>query len=274
MKIQVNTIDIDYSRTGDGDITLLFVHGAFINKEYWADQLEYFKINYTAIAPDLPGHGASGKNKSDWTIESYGDDIATFIEALNLENVILIGHSMAADIVLEVAVKGLRAVLGVIIIDNLKTAGTSLPREVMDQVDTILQNLRTDFANTTEGYVRQGLVTKETDPSLVHRVVEDFRNAYQPMALGAIQSSFTFAPRERELLQRLQQKIYIINVDYIPTNEELLKQYASGGYELHQIHGTSHYPMLEEAQVLNEALEKVIDTIASASLKEHPEHSL
>ena len=63
MTILANNIAIDYLKAGDGDITLLFVHGSFINKDYWREQLEYFKTNYSVIAIDLAGHGKSETNR-------------------------------------------------------------------------------------------------------------------------------------------------------------------------------------------------------------------
>jgi sigma-B regulation protein RsbQ len=267
MTILANNIAIDYLKAGDGDITLLFVHGSFINKDYWREQLEYFKTNYSVIAIDLAGHGKSGTNRDHWTIEEFGKDVAGVIDALKLENVILIGHSMGSDIILETAAIRRNAVIGIVVIDALKNAGTEIP-ELLQQADAILENLNTNFADTVEGYARQGLYSPDTDPKIVHTVVHDYRSAYQPMAVGTIADLFRYAPRERALLQSLDLKVYLINVDYIPTNEELLSKYARAGYELHIIHGTSHFPMLEESQVLNEALEKAIDKISQELILE------
>jgi hypothetical protein len=63
------------------------------------------------------------------------------------------------------------------------------------------------------------------------------------------------------LLPKFRYKLYLINADYFPTNEELLKKYTGSGYEVVHLKGTSHYPMIEIPQLLNEALEKVIHKI-------------
>ncbi|MFD0999132.1 alpha/beta fold hydrolase [Ohtaekwangia kribbensis] len=261
MTILANETVIDYVQAGDGEITLLFVHGAFINKEYWREQIEYFKTNYSVVAVDLPGHGQSGRDRVNWTIHEFGKDIVSIIDSLKLSNVVLIGHSMGADIILEAASMRKDSIIGVVVIDALKNAGEELNEEVQQQVDSILEQLNTNFADTVETYAQQGLLSPDTDPKITHTIINDYRNAYQPMGIRSVQDVFSFPTRERELLQSLPFKIYLINVDYIPTNEELLRKYASAGYELHIIHGTSHFPMLEEPQVLNEALEKVIDKI-------------
>src|SRR5688500_13687764 len=75
-----------------GEITLLFIHGSFLNKDYWQKQLYYFH-DHRVIAIDLAGHGKSSANRENFTINQYGKDIADFINELSLQNVILIGHS-------------------------------------------------------------------------------------------------------------------------------------------------------------------------------------
>ncbi|WP_333820083.1 alpha/beta fold hydrolase [Ohtaekwangia sp.] len=268
MKIQTNNVVIDYLKAGDGDITLLFIHGSFLSKHYWREQVEYFKSSYTVIAVDLAGHGHSGRDRKQWTMQSYGKDISGIIDSLHLKNVILIGHSMGADVALETAALQPGTVKGIIAVEALKNAGTEMPVAIQAQINTVLENLQINFADTTEAYARQGLLTADTDPKIVHTIVHAYRNAYKPMAVGTMTEIFHYALRERELLQSLSQRVYIINVDYTPTNEEPLKHYAKSGYELHFIHGTSHFPMIEESQVLNEALEKVIDKITEDAVPE------
>ena len=56
--------------------------------------------SYPVLALDLPGHGGSdGQSLSD--IDVYGAVVIRFIEALGLENVCLVGHSMGVGVVLS-----------------------------------------------------------------------------------------------------------------------------------------------------------------------------
>src|SRR5436190_14238710 len=89
---------INYQVSGKGDKTLLFVHGSYIDKTYWNEQVKYFSQGNRVVTLDLPGHGRSGRERKNWSIQSFAEDIVTLTKELNLENVILIGHSLAADI--------------------------------------------------------------------------------------------------------------------------------------------------------------------------------
>jgi sigma-B regulation protein RsbQ len=76
-----------------------------------------------------------------------------------------------------------------------------------------------------------------------------------------LKSSFSYHLRERELLKRLKFKLHLINVDYIPTNEELLKLYAKTGFDVSRIQGSCHYPMIENPAEFNQILQETIEKI-------------
>lgn len=84
-------MSIQYTLAGSGDTSLVLLHGWCINRGYWSGQVAYFSPRYRVVAPDLPGFGASGKNRTNWSIEQYGADVAALIDHLQLKNVILVG---------------------------------------------------------------------------------------------------------------------------------------------------------------------------------------
>lgn len=256
--VEKNKVEIAYSIEGKGNITLLFVHGAFIDRNYWSAQIDHFKQDYQVVTVDLPGHGKSGKNRTIWTIQELGEDVCTLIETLHLKNVLLIGHSMGGDVILEVAVKCPDSVIGFVGVDNFKNAGTAMPDEIQNQIDQLMAMLKSDFANTSEYFARQVLLSPATDQAIIDRVVSDYRNMDKDIGIDLIASSFAYYPRERELMNQLKFKMYLINVDNNPTNEELLKKYARSGYAVKPIGGTCHYPMIEKPDDFNRLLREVI----------------
>jgi len=257
--IQHHGVEINYNIYGAGSPTLLFVHGSFIDQTYWQNQVEYFKNKYRIVTIDLAGHGKSGSNRDVWTVEEFGEDVIAILKQLDLQNTILIGHSVGADATLEAAVELSDRVTGIIAIDYFKNAGTPLLDK--DQVEKITENLNKDFANTSGEYAKMALLTPETPPAITEKIVVAYRNADPDMGTKSILSAFEYAERERKLLQQLELKLYLINVDYKPSSEELLEKYTKSSYELHSIHGTSHFPMIENPDQLNKILDEVLTEI-------------
>jgi len=256
--VKSDGVPIHYRLAGEGDTTLLFIHGAYIDQTYWDKQVQHFSKRYNVTALDLAAHGRSGKNRSDWSQQAFGKDVLALIETLDLRNVILIGHSLGGDVALEAAVAAPDRVIGIIGVETFKNAATLLPPDAQQQADAMMQKMRADFPNTIEQYVRMMLFTPQTDSAIVQRVANDFRSFNPAVGVKIMERIMDYTRREAELLQKLQLKLYLVNVPYQPTNEDALKHHTGAGYVLRQMTGTCHYPMLESPGELNAQLEKVL----------------
>ena len=94
---------INYYIKGTDKKALVFVHGYSCSSEYWWPQLEYFSKDHTVIAVDIAGHGKSGLNRQEYSMDAFGNDVTSVIEHLDLEEVVLIGHSMGGPVVVKAA---------------------------------------------------------------------------------------------------------------------------------------------------------------------------
>ena len=71
----------------------------------WAKNIQSLQQYYRCIALDLPGHGLSSREASyPYTISFYAETIYKCIQSLNLDKVILVGHSMGGQISVKLAV--------------------------------------------------------------------------------------------------------------------------------------------------------------------------
>ena len=53
------------------------------------------------LAIDLAGHGDSGLNRKEWTIEAFDEDVVAVVSKFNLAQVVLIGHSWGGGVIIE-----------------------------------------------------------------------------------------------------------------------------------------------------------------------------
>jgi non-heme chloroperoxidase len=88
-----NDIQIFYKDWGSG-LPVVFSHGWPLNADAWDDQLFFLAANgYRTVAHDRRGHGRSSQTWGGNEMDSYADDLAAVIEALDLKDIILVGHS-------------------------------------------------------------------------------------------------------------------------------------------------------------------------------------
>lgn len=85
--------EIFYKDWGTGQ-PVVFSHGWPLNADAWDDQMLLVASNgFRAIAHDRRGHGRSSQPWTGNDMDTYADDLAALIEALDLRDAILIGHS-------------------------------------------------------------------------------------------------------------------------------------------------------------------------------------
>jgi non-heme chloroperoxidase len=85
--------EIYYKDWGTGP-AVVFSHGWPLSADAWDGQMLFLAQNgYRAIAHDRRGHGRSSQASSGNDMDTYADDLAAVIEALDLRDITLVGHS-------------------------------------------------------------------------------------------------------------------------------------------------------------------------------------
>ncbi len=82
---------------------IVLIHGAGGNHLHWPHQLRRLK-SYRVFAPDLPGHGKSS-GLGEQAIDKYAAVVADWMAAIELEQAVIVGHSMGGAIAQTMAVQ-------------------------------------------------------------------------------------------------------------------------------------------------------------------------
>lgn len=103
-QIIINGALISYGTLGKGEKSLIFLHGWRSNKEAWSPVAALMKsAGFRIFFIDLPGFGASETPKNPYTLHNYAETVRVFIQKLNLENCVIIGHSFGARVAIKFA---------------------------------------------------------------------------------------------------------------------------------------------------------------------------
>jgi pimeloyl-ACP methyl ester carboxylesterase len=100
-----NGIEIVYADQGKGKETILFIHGLASYIPAWKKNLEVLKEHYRCIAIDLPGYGKSSKGNYEVSMEFFAKTVAEICQKLNIDKVVLAGHSMGGQIAITTALQ-------------------------------------------------------------------------------------------------------------------------------------------------------------------------
>src|SRR3982074_534178 len=81
-----------YADSGVGELTVLFVHGNPTSSHLWRNVIPHVAGQARTVAPDLIGMGASGRPDIAYRFIDQARYLDAFIEALELHEVVLVGH--------------------------------------------------------------------------------------------------------------------------------------------------------------------------------------
>lgn len=248
-------VPIAYSTYGTGKTALVLIHGWSCDTSYWAAQLQPLSRDFQVVALDLGGHGESGTGRKSFSIESFGQDVAAVVEAINPEQVVLVGHSMGGTVAIAAARQLGKRVRAVVWVDSYRKLGS--PRS-SEEVEEVLAPFRANFKETTGAYVR-GLFGPDADEALVNRVAEHMSAAHPAIAISALESSLTFGRTITETIKEVP--IAAINACAPADDVESIQRH---GVEVVTLPSTGHFPMMEAPRSFNKLLKQVVSDRPSA----------
>ncbi len=91
-------------------LPVVLLHGAGGNHLYWPAEIRRLP-GMRIFAPDLPGHGKSS-GRGQQSIEAYVNAILGWMQSIQLDQAVFIGHSMGSAIALSLAYQHPELVLG------------------------------------------------------------------------------------------------------------------------------------------------------------------
>ncbi len=94
--------EIAYRRAGSGP-PILLVHGITNDSQSWAPVIGRLAAEHDVIAPDLPGHGSSARQRGDHSLGAHACVLRDLAQAVGVERVTLVGHSLGGGIAMQFA---------------------------------------------------------------------------------------------------------------------------------------------------------------------------
>ncbi len=242
---------IKYEVMGKGEPTLVFVHCWCCNRGFWSNQLSHFAKKYRIVALDLAGHGESGMERKDWSLETFGQDVAAVVNHLKLKKIILLGHSMGGPVVVAAAALMPDKVLGLVGVDTLQDIELKFPKE---QVEQFLTPMKADFPGFTRNFVGT-MFAEGADPELKKKIIESMAGADKNVGVNSMKA--LASADIAAIFDKTKPKIYLIASEKRPINYEGGKKHTTL-FEAKIMKNVGHFPHMTKPGEFNKLLEEVL----------------
>jgi pimeloyl-ACP methyl ester carboxylesterase len=257
----VDGVSIAYDVRGAGDTALVFVHCWACDRSFWRGQVDTFSGEYRIVTLDLAGHGASGSEREAWTVARLAEDVRAVVESLDIQRVVLVGHSLGGPVSLEATRLMPERVMAVVGVDTLHDVTFEFPEEAAEQM---MAGLERDFEKTMRGFISNSLTAP--DPAVVDFVLSKAISANREAVL-AIASNFSQFVL-KEAMAAVKIPIWCINAEANPpmapeTNIAANRDYAD--FDAVIMGGVGHFLYLDRPEDFNEELRKVLAGLEPSS---------
>jgi pimeloyl-ACP methyl ester carboxylesterase len=245
---QVNATDLYYQEAGEGQ-PLILLHGMSSCAEAWFQQFEAFAPHFRVIAYDSVNHGHSANSPRDELEPDRADELAGFLDALNVVRPVIAGNSMGALTLLRWAVRHpddaaalVPSGMGIGPFDGFARAAGPLDHETL-------------FL-PVGGSLTESL--RERDPLLYDRYVRIRSTATRLEALRYPRARSMTSPGRRELdeaVAKIQSPMLVVvgELDPLAPNARALAA-AVPGAKLHVVPESPHNVYYETAAEYNQVV--------------------
>lgn len=94
--------EVSYRLAGEGPAIVL-IHGITSSLRAWDGVFESLSERHTVLAPDMLGHGRSGKPRGDYSLGAYASGVRDLMALLDIGSATIVGHSLGGGIAMQFA---------------------------------------------------------------------------------------------------------------------------------------------------------------------------
>ena len=250
---------VAYRRAGEGPV-LLLLHGIAGSSETWVPAMRLLQRDYTVLAPDLLGHGASDKPPSDYSLGNYAAGMRDLLDVLEIERATVVGQSYGGGVAMQFAYQFPEQCERLVLVDagglgrevswllrlvTLPGAEYVLPAIFMAPVrdcgNAILSFLKDRGVQAVRGAEMWRSFASLTDPANRSAFVRTMRAVVDPggQSVSAMDRLYLAQAMPTLIVWGDRDKI-------IPLNHAYRAHEAMPQSRLEIMHGVGHFPHVEE----------------------------
>ncbi|MFG0258433.1 MAG: alpha/beta fold hydrolase [Phycisphaerales bacterium JB043] len=243
---------IVYDIHGRGDVAIVFIHGFSCNRYQWREQIDDFTDDHAVVTIDLGGHGESGDDRDEWEFSRFAHDVKSVADELELERMVLVGHSMGGPVVASAAALMEDRVVGIVPVDSFQNVEFEWPEGT---VEAIAGQIREDIETFMSGFVG-GMLDEGISDELRARLIYDSQNNDADVMANVFLGFGDVS--QAQILAECPVPVHAINAALFETNVEGNRKHNES-FEVTIVENSGHWVMIEQPEAFNSALHEILD---------------
>jgi pimeloyl-ACP methyl ester carboxylesterase len=253
--VSTDGVKVSFTQMGMGKPAIIFVHGWANRANIWDETMSHFSGKYKTVAVDLFGLDESYNNRTDWSMDLFGEDVAAVIKKLKLNQVVLVGFSMGGAVIAETAKLLPERITGIVLVDNLQDVAYKFPPKMAAFLDSIMMDLVT--APSNEKFVNNGFYKNNQEKSF-KRIETMLKSSSQIGWKKSLHSYIKWVNEDCiESFKQIKAPITAINSDMEPTKVETFRKYTPS-FQAKIIPDVGHVVFWDNPEEFNRLLEESI----------------
>lgn len=133
-----NGVRLHYARQGPAyGPAIVFLHGYSDSSLSFSRVMPLLPPELRAIAPDLRGHGHSDRPATGYRIADFAGDVIALMDALDVPNAVVVGHSMGSFVAQAIAERVPYRVTRLVLLGSAAKAGNPAMDDLQKEVETL-----------------------------------------------------------------------------------------------------------------------------------------
>jgi pimeloyl-ACP methyl ester carboxylesterase len=185
----VDGLQIHSTTTGQGQKTVILVHGWTCDETTWTEQVPALAKQYRVVTLDLPGHGKSDSPKDGkFSMDLFARAVEAVRAEVGADHAVIVGHSMGSPVVIRYAQRYPEHTVALVLVDGLMpavqnpnfNAAGGLKRSVAMAGPAGLKN--------RQAMIR-GFFSVSTTPAMQTKILDMMMGASEATAVGAMDAT-------------------------------------------------------------------------------------
>ncbi|NJN28778.1 MAG: alpha/beta hydrolase [Cyclobacteriaceae bacterium] len=248
---------IFFYETGSG-FPLIFLHGFCESSDIWMALSEELSDRYRIICPDLPGFGQSPLPEEPFSLQSIGDGLVAWLKNMDIDQCIVIGHSLGGYISLEILRKHPDFVAGIGLLNSSAFGDSQEKKDNRNKlIEFIDRNGVEPFINTfvpSLFYPPTIAKHQETLESISSKAMD-----IDPQSVMQYAAAMRERPDSVDLLHKYRDRIMLIAGEFdqnVPLEKSLQMKKILDDDNVSIVPDSAHMSLFEQSEMCYGAIRK------------------